>query len=148
MMFVLLFAVIVVTLYHTFAIDVSTNDGANNITDIGYSFNANDGATKSVVVKAGKTKYFDFKIVNTNGDTIKYGVIYDNTNMSNVTVRENDNSVNPVTGLIESNDDGIYISIEITNNNNSDKTVVFSVVTGYENGGNLIIPSNHSLVSS
>lgn len=147
MIVILFVSIIVVTLYQTFAIDVNSNNSTSDITDIGYDFDINGNGTKSVTVKNGTTKYFDLRIVNTNDGTIKYGIAYNNSNMSGVTIKGSSSSSNPVTGLIESSDDGIYVGLEITNNSGSDKTVTFMIVTGYENGGDLIVPSGYTLVS-
>lgn len=147
MVVILFVSIIVVTLYQTLAIDVNSNNSTSDITDIGYDFDINVNGTKSVTVKNGTTKYFDLRIVNTNDGTIKYGIAYNNSNMSGVTIKGSSSSSNPVTGLIESSDDGIYVGFEITNNSGSDKTVTFMIVTGYENGGDLIVPSGYTLVS-
>ena len=144
---ILFVSIIVVTLYQTLAIDVNSNNSTSDITDIGYDFDINVNGTKSVTVKNGTTKYFDLRIVNTNDGTIKYGIAYNNSNMSGVTIKGSSSSSNPVTGLIESSDDGIYVGLEITNNSGSNKTVTFMIVTGYENGGDLIVPSGYTLVS-
>lgn len=147
MVVILFVSIIVVTLYQTLAIDVNSNNSTSDITDIGYDFDINVNGTKSVTVKNGTTKYFDLRIVNTNDGTIKYGIAYNNSNMSGVTIKGSSSSSNPVTGLIESSDDGIYVGLEITNNSGSDKIVTFMIVTGYENGGDLIVPSGYTLVS-
>ena len=147
MIVILFVSIIVVTLYRTLAIDVNSNNSTSNITDMGYDFDINGDGTKSVTIKNGATKYFDLKIVNTNDGTIRYGIAYSNSNMSGVTIKASSNTPNPVTGLIQSNSDGIYVSLEITNNSGSDKTVTFMIVTGYENGGDLVVPSGYTLVS-
>ena len=147
MVVILFVSIIVVTLYRTLAIDINSNNSTSNITDMGYDFDINGDGTKSVTVKNGTTKYFDLRIVNTNDGTIKYGIAYSNSNMSGVTIKASSNTPNPVTGLIQSNSDGIYVSLEITNNSGSNKTVTFMIVTGYENGGDLIVPSGYTLVS-
>lgn len=144
---ILFVSIIVVTLYRTLAIDINSNNSTSNITDMGYDFDINGDGTKSVTIKNGATKYFDLKIVNTNDGTIRYGIAYSNSNMSGVTIKASSNTPNPVTGLIQSSSDGIYVSLEITNNSGSDKTVTFMIVTGYENGGDLIVPSGYTLVS-
>lgn len=146
MVAILLLSVIIVTLYQTLAIDINSNNSTSDITDTGYTFDINSNGTKSVTVKNGATKYFDLKIVNTNSGTIKYGIAYSNANIGNVTVKGSSNTPNPVTGLIQSNSDGIYVSLEITNNSGSDQTITFIVVTGYENGGDLVVPSGYTLV--
>ena len=147
MIVILFVSIIVVTLYRTLAIDINSNNSTSNITDMGYDFDINGDGTKSVTIKNGATKYFDLKIVNTNDGTIRYGIAYSNSNMSGVTIKGSSSSSNPVTGLIESSDDGIYVGLEITNNSGSDKTVTFMIVTGYENGGDLVVPSGYTLVS-
>lgn len=144
---ILLILVVIVTLYQTFAIDINSNNNVGSVTDIDYDFNINGTDTKSVVVKNGTTKYFDMKISNTNEGTVRYGIAYNSANIGNVSVVGSTSSPNPVTGLIKSNSDGIYVSLEITNNSGADKTVNLVVITGYENGGDLVVPSGYTLVS-
>lgn len=147
MVVILFVSIIVVTLYQTFAIDINSNNSTSDTMDMGYDFDINGDGTQSVTVNNGTTKYLDLKIVNNNEGTIRYGIAYSNSDISGVTIKGSSTTPNPVTGLIETNSDGIYVSLEITNNSGSDKTITFVVITGYENGGDLIVPSGYTLVS-
>lgn len=147
MVVILFVSIIVVTLYQTFAIDINSNNSTSGIMDMGYDFNINGNGTNSITVKNGTTKYLDLKIVNTNEGTVRYGIAYSNSDISGVSITGSSTTPNPVTGLIETNSDGIYVSLEITNNSGADKTITFVVITGYENGGDLIVPSGYTLVS-
>ena len=83
-------------------------------------------------------------LTNTNPGTVKYGVAYQTT--SGVTVKVYDTSEDPATGTIEENDKK-YIKLHLENKNSTNKTIELSTVLGYENGGDLVVPSGVTLVT-
>ena len=94
-----------------------------------------------LIGKSSKIVYY--KINNTNSGTVKYGIGY---NSSNIIVKVYEDSKDPVTGLISSNDNK-FVKLKLINNSTSNDTVTLNTVFGYENGGNLIVPSGVTLVT-
>ena len=123
-------------LYNTFAINNMTN--ANNT----YTINLTNG-NNTIDVPSKSSKIVYYKINNTNSGTVKYGIGY---NSSNIIVKVYEDSKDPVTGLISSNDNK-FVKLKLINNSTSNDTVTLSTIFGYENGGNLIVPSGVTLVT-
>ena len=123
-------------LYNTFAINNMTND--NNI----YTINLTNG-NNTINVPSKSSKIVYYKINNTNNGTVKYGVGY---NSSNIIVKVYEDSKDPVTGLISSKDNK-FVKLKLINNSTSNDTVTLDTIFGYENGGNLIVPSGVTLVT-
>lgn len=123
-------------LYNTFAINNTTN--ANNT----YTINLTNG-NNTIDVPSKSSKIVYYKINNTNSGTVKYGIGY---NSSNIIVKVYEDSKDPVTGLISSNDNK-FVKLKLINNSTSNDTVTLSTIFGYENGGDLIVPSGVTLVT-
>ena len=136
---------IMLSLFYTYATSV-TMDETSGSADLTYNVNLSDPETTTITVEAGKTKYFDLFITNNNGGTIKYGLAYSGTKPSGVTIAQVDTSKNKVSDLIESNSTN-QVSLVIVNNTNSDLTYDIIPVTGYANGGDLIVPEGYTLIS-
>ena len=124
-------------LYNTFAINTIVNND-NNI----YTINLTNG-NNTINVPSKSSKIVYYKINNTNNGTVKYGIGY---NSNNIVVKVYEDSKDPVTGLISSNDNK-FVKLKLINNSTSNDTVTLSTIFGYENGGNLIVPSGVTLVT-
>ena len=123
-------------LYNTFAIN---NTASTNNT---YTINlSNSNNTIDVPSKSSKIVYY--KINNSNDGIIKYGIDYKS---SNIIVKAYEDSKDPETGLISSKDNK-FVKLKLINNSTSNDTVTLNTVFGYENGGNLIVPSGVTLVT-
>ena len=123
-------------LYNTFAIN---NTASTNNT---YTINlSNSNNTIDVPSKSSKIVYY--KINNTNNGIIKYGIDYKS---SNIIVKAYEDSKDPETGLISSKDNK-FVKLKLINNSTSNDTVTLNTVFGYENGGDLIVPSGNTLVT-
>ena len=90
-----------------------------------------------------KKKTVIYQINNTNNGTVSYGVAYNN---SNIEVKVYSDSKDKVTGTIGANDNK-YIKLHLKNKTSSNTTVEITAVMGYENGGDLIVPSDSTLVT-
>ena len=123
-------------LYNTFAINNTTN--ANNT----YTINLTNG-NNTINVPSKSSKIVYYKINNTNNGTVKYGIGY---NSSNIIVKVYEDSKDPATGLISSKDNK-FVKLKLINNSTNNDTVTLNTVFGYENGGNLIVPSGVTLVT-
>ncbi len=141
-------SLITVSLYQTLATDITMNKTNVASVDLSYTFDITDQTGRVVKVKAGQTKVLDIFVTNTNNGTIKYGIAYTPSSVktNDVTIAELSTSKDSVSGLINKNEKK-QITIIIINNKTSDISLTLVPVTGYEHGGNLIVPSNHTLIT-
>ena len=128
----------VTVLYQTFATSSTISGDSIN----GYTVTLDNSGTVSIPASGSKTVYF--KVKNTNTATVKYGVGYSG---SNITVKEYSDSDNPSTGTI-SKRESKFVKLYITNSGTSASTATLTTILGYENGGDLIVPSGYTLVTS
>ena len=123
-------------LYNTYALTTKTTNNGDY-----YTINLTDSNIVSLASKEEKTVIY--QINNTNNGTVSYGVAYSN---SNVAVKVYSDSKDKVTGTIGANDNK-YIKLHLKNKTSSNTTVEITAVMGYENGGDLIVPSDSTLVT-
>ena len=128
----------VTVLYQTFATSSTISGDSTN----GYTVTLDNSGTVSIPASSSKTVYF--KVKNTNNATVKYGVGYSG---SNITVKEYSDSDNPSTGTI-SKGESKFVKLYISNSGTSASTATLTTILGYENGGDLIVPSGYTLVTS
>ena len=128
----------IVKLYQTYALSNYIGDD----TDTGIDVYINDDSYASIPANGSSNVYY--MLTNTNPGTVKYGVAYQTT--SGVTVKVYDTSEDPATGTIEENGKK-YIKLHLENKNSTNKTIELSTVLGYENGGDLVVPSGVTLVT-
>lgn len=124
-------------LYNTFAISSYVSDNSDT-----YTINLTNG-NNTIDVPSKSSKIVYYKINNTNNGTVKYGIGY---NSSNIIVKVYEDSKDPVTGLVSSKDNK-FVKLKLINNSTSNDTVTLSTIFGYENGGDLIVPSGVTLVT-
>ncbi len=125
-------------LYNTFAI----NTIASNNTDNEYNIVLEDNNTITIPSNSNKTIYFHIK--NTNKGTIKYGVGYNTT--ATIEVKVYNDSIDKVSDTIDYGENK-FIKLYLNNPTNTSSTVTLTSVLGYENGGDLIVPSGISLIT-
>lgn len=123
-------------LYNTYALTTKTTNNGDY-----YTINLTDSNIVSLAANEEKTVIY--QINNTNNGTVSYGVAYNN---SNIEVKVYSDSKDKVTGTIGANDNK-YIKLHLKNKTSSNTTVEITAVMGYENGGDLIVPSNSTLVT-
>ena len=124
-------------LYNTFAISSYVSDNSDT-----YTINLTNG-NNTIDVPSKSSKIVYYKINNTNSGTVNYGIGY---NSSNIIVKVYEDSKDPVTGLVSSKDNK-FVKLKLINNSTSNDTVTLSTIFGYENGGDLIVPSGVTLVT-
>lgn len=123
-------------LYNTYALTTKTTNNGDY-----YTINLTDSNIVSLAANEEKTVIC--QINNTNNGTVSYGVAYNN---SNIEVKVYSDSKDKVTGTIGANDNK-YIKLHLKNKTSSNTTVEITAVMGYENGGDLIVPSASTLVT-
>ena len=93
-----------------------------------------------------RAKVFDIFLSSNNNGTIKYGFAYQETTSSGIEVKMLNTSIDKVEGTINNNETK-KVTLVIDNNTSNNITYNIIPVTGYENGGNLIVPSGYTLIS-
>ena len=143
-------ALVVATLSITYALNVNVTQNTTSDYDLSYTFDISDNATWTINLASGKTKIYEISITNPYSDSIKYGIVYKMDNPT--TMPENSlvgivsTSENSSQGSINSNST-INVSIAVVNSSTSNMQVTLSVISGYKNGGELIIPDGYTLIT-
>ena len=134
----------------TYALDITMTKGTSSNYDMSLTFDISGNVNKELSVEAGKTKTFDIVVNNPYTDTITYGLAYKmlnpTTKPDNLTIAVTNISENPYQGTIEANSKKV-ISLIIVNDSTSNIQVGLTVVNGYKNGGDLILPTGYTFVS-
>ena len=134
---IILSAIVILGLYQTFALSGDITKDTNSY----YNVTITDGTTVTVPANSTKTVYY--KLTNTNKGTVKYGVGYSGTN---ITVKYYTDTIDPVTGTVDYGKSK-YIKLSVENTGTTSSTATLSTILGYENGGDLIVPSGVTLVT-
>ena len=134
---IILSAIVILGLYQTFALSGDITKDTSGY----YNVTVTDGTT--VTVPAGSTKTVYYKLTNTNKGIVKYGVGYSGTN---ITVEYFNDTQDPVTGTVDYGKSK-FIKLSVENTGTTSSTATLSTILGYENGGDLIVPSGVTLVT-
>lgn len=134
---IILSAIVILGLYQTFALSGDITKDTSGY----YNVTITDGTT--VTVPAGSTKTVYYKLTNTNKGIVKYGIGYSGTN---ITVKYYTDTTDPVTGTVDYGKSK-YIKLFVQNSGTTSSTATLSTILGYENGGDLIVPSGVTLVT-
>ena len=147
---ILTFLIALTGLIATYAIDTSLSYNDTTEYDMSLSFDLSASTNKQVTIPAGKTKFFDIDVKNSNSGTIKYGIAYSmvtpSTLPDGVTIAKSWKSVNPTSGFIDANAT-LPVTIAVENTSSINVTISLSIINGYEKGGDLIVPTGRILVS-
>jgi len=134
-----IFAIVFVVggIYGTFASSntVSVNNDSYDITLT--------GKTETVTIPAGESKTIIYQITNVNKGTVQYGVAYSGTN---ITVKVYSNSASLAADKITYGENK-FVKLHIENTGTAQSTATIKTILGYENGGDLIIPTGYTLVT-
>ena len=134
----------------TYALNANVTENTTSDYDLSYTFDISDNTTWNISVEAGKTKVYEITLTNPYNDLIKYGVVYKmntpETLPEGSMVAMLSDSENSSTGSINANAT-INVSIAIVNGSTSNMQVTISIVNGYKNGGDLIIPEGYTLIT-
>ena len=140
----------IASILSTYALDITMTKGTTSNYDMSLTFDISGNVNKELSVEAGKTKTFDIVVNNPYTDTITYGIAY---KMLNPTTKPDDLiiavtniSENPSEGIIDANSKKV-ISLIIVNDSTSNIQVGLTVINGYKNGGDLIIPIGYTIIS-
>lgn len=125
----------IVGLYNTYAYYTSYNS-------VGDQFSLLPD-TSSITLTSGEERTIIYKVENTNNGTVNYAVGYSG---DDITVKYYEDTYDPVSGTLYKGENK-FIKLYIVNSGNSSGTCTLSTVLGYENGGNLVVPSGVTLVT-
>ena len=142
---VFLVTLISLALFYTYAIDVKM-DKTTGDADLTFNINITDTNGRTVTVPKRDSKVFDFFLKNDNGGTIRYGLAYSGTKPATVKIAQMSNSKNPVNSTIPNNTT-YQVTITIINDSDTEQSFTIAPVTGYQNGGDLIVPSGYTLIT-
>lgn len=134
---IILSAIVILGLYQTFALSSDITKDTSGY----YNVTITDRTT--ITVPAGSTKTVYYKLTNTNKGIVKYGVGYSS---ANITVKYYTDTIDPVTGTVDYGKSK-YIKLSVENTGTTSSTATLSTILGYENGGDLIVPSGVTLVT-
>ena len=134
---IILSAIVILGLYQTFALSGDITKDTNSY----YNVTITNGTTVTVPANSTKTVYY--KLTNINKGIVKYGVGYSGTN---ITVKYYTDTIDPVTGTVDYGKSK-YIKLSVENTGTTSSTATLSTILGYENGGDLIVPSGVTLVT-
>ena len=134
---IILSAIVILGLYQTFALSGDITKDTNSY----YNVTITDGTPVTVPANSTKTVYY--KLTNINKGIVKYGVGYSGTN---ITVKYYTDTTDPVTGTVDYGKSK-YIKLSVENSGTVSSTATLSTILGYENGGDLIVPSGVTLVT-
>ena len=147
---ILTFLIALTGLLATYAIDTKLSYNDTTDYNMSLSFDLSSSTNKQVTIQAGKTKFFDIDVKNSNSGTIKYGIAYSMVTPSSlpsgVTIAKSWKSSNPTSGLINANAT-LPVTIAVENTSSTDITIALSIINGYEKGGDLVVPSGKTLIS-
>lgn len=134
---IIVILVLIGFLYQTFAM-------SNTITEENDTYVVNVSDNTSIELPARTSKKVYYKLTNTNNGVVRYGIGYSGTN---VEAKIYEDSVDSETGLIDYMENK-FIKLKLINNGTTSSTITLSTVLGYENGGDLIVPSGVTLVKN
>ena len=129
--------VLIGLLYQTFAMSNTITESSDT-----YIVNINDNTSIELPARTSRKVYY--KLTNTNEGTVKYGVGYSGTN---VEARVYEDTKDAETGLIDYMENK-FIKLKLINNGTTTSTITLKTILGYENGGDLIVPSGVTLVKN
>lgn len=146
----IIIALIGIILSVTYALNINITENTTNDYDLSYTFDISDNATWTINVEPGKTKIYELTLTNPYNDSIKYGIAYKLENPTElpegVTIEVSDTSSSLPQDLLEVNKTN-NIEVEIKNNSTNNIQITLCILTGYKNGGDLIIPDNYVLLT-
>lgn len=134
---IIISAIVILGLYQTFALSGDITKDTSGY----YNVTVSSGTTVNVPANSSKTVYY--KLTNTNNGTVKYGVGYSG---SNITVKYYHDTQDPVTGTVDYGKTK-FIKLYVENTGTTATTVTLSTILGYEKGGDLIVPSEYTLIN-
>lgn len=140
---IIFISVIIISLYGTFA--MITNQ-VNETKNVDFAFIIGKNTNQEIIISSNTTKTFDITLDNPYEGPLNYGLTYSVNENYDINIGVLNTSQNTYQDIIEAKESKI-ISLMINNPTEDDITVNISVVTGYINGGELIIENDQQLIS-
>ena len=140
LLMLLIIMVVVASLYTTFALI----DNGNNDNQADYNFILDSTKSQEIKISSKETKTIDINVNNPYEKPLNYAIAYSTEAELNIGI--SDTSQNKAEDTIEGKTNKI-VSIIINNDTDNTVTVNLSVITGYINGGDLIIPKGKKIIT-
>jgi len=135
-------ALVVISLYSTFAmIDEQLEPPESD-----YSFIIGKTTDQSIQISSNTTKTFDIVVENPYEGTLKYGLTYNVENDYEIEIGILNTSSSKIVDTIEK-EEAKVVSIVIKNDTENDAVINLHLITGYVNGGDLIIPETQQIIT-
>ena len=136
-LFIMLFAVSILSLYTTFAYNEETEKLDDSTANYNLIYSLKDDSNKQINVAGKETKYVDITLNNVYNATVKYGMYYHllkpNNMPDGVSISLADESRNLLQDTIKSGQSKV-ISIKIDNKSDYGLELVIGALVGFENG--------------
>lgn len=136
-LFIMLFAVSILSLYTTFAYDGETEKLDNSDANYNLIYSLKESLNQQIDVGSNETKYVDITLKNTYNATVKYGMYYHliipNHMPDNVYISLAEESANRLQDTIKSGETKV-ISIKVDNKSEYNLELVIGALVGFENG--------------
>lgn len=129
-----------ITLLHNTLAVSSTITNDNDV----YTINLTENNNTVVTVPGDSTKTVIYHIKNTNKGNVKYGIGYTG---SNISIKTYDDTIDKAEDTIAYGESK-FVKLYISNKSTTSSTTTIKTVLGYEQGGELIVPSGYTLVNS
>ena len=136
-------SIVIIGLYGTFAL---TDNGLSDNTNYDYEFIIGNTTENELLLTSSQTKTIDIKITNPHEGTLNYGLAYNNENKEKIKIGVLNTSTNNAQSSIEENDTKT-VSLIIKNLTEDEVRIKIYLITGYVNGGELILEENQTLIS-
>lgn len=141
---IVLITIIIASLYGTFAlISDQMDDNAN----ADYTFVIGNISNQKIIVSSNETKTIDIHLTNPYDGALNYGVVYSLKEDYEINIGTLSTSTNKAQDIVNGKEDRT-ISIIIDNPTENDIEVFLSIVTGYINGGDLILKEDQKLITN
>lgn len=143
LLLVIFLSVIVISLYGTFAL-INNQMTENANTD--YTFIIGKTTDEQISVSSNSTKTFDIYVTNPYGGTLNYGLVYSVEENYDIRIGVLNTSTAKAQDSIKEKESK-KISLIIDNSTDNDIIVNISLITGYINGGDLILPEGMQFIN-
>ena len=138
----IIMSIIVIGLYGTFAL---TDNGLSDDTNYDYEFIIGNTTENELTLSSSQVKTIDIKISNPYKGTLNYGLAYETEQKENIKIGVLNTSTNKGQSSIEENDTKT-VSLIMKNLTEKEIKVKIYLITGYVNGGDLILKENQTLI--
>ena len=111
-----------------------------------YEFIIGSTSNREIILNSSQTKTIDIKISNPLDGTLNYGLAYSTDNFEDIKIGTLNTSTDNAVSSIEKEDTKL-VSVIIKNLTNNEIKIDISLITGYINGGELLLEKNQKMIT-